>query len=147
MITLDKIRKEIAETLEHGCMTSQCVADLMALYYLEDKLGGGASEHYGHMDINTARDWTKHMHNADGSSGEHWTYEQTSKVLRDKGLDCPPAEFYATINMMWSDYSKVAEKFGVNTVDFWTEMSKAFLMDEDAKPGKLENYYRAIVEK
>lgn len=147
MITLDKIRKEIAETLEHGCMTSQCVADLMALYYLEDKLGGSASEHYGHMDMETARDWTRHMHNADGSSGEHWTYEQTSKVLRDKGLDCSPAEFYAAINMMWSDYAKVAEKFGVNTVDFWSAMAAAFLDDKDAAPGKLLRYYEAIPQK
>lgn len=149
MITRDKICKEIEDTLEHGRMSSQCVADLMALYYLRDKLDG--TEHRQdvneNMSLNTAREWTRHMKNADGSTGEHWTIEQTNKVMRDKNYSFQPAEFYAAMNMLWSDYSKVAEKFGVNNVDFWATMSQAFLADEDARPKKLERYYSAIVEK
>lgn len=147
MITLDKIRKEIDEITERGRMTSQCVADLAALYYLEDKLSGKASERHSPMDLETAREWVRHMRNADGSAGEHWTYEQTSKVLRDKGMDCPPPEFYATINMMWSDYAKVADKFGINNLDFWAAIAAAFLEDRDTAPGKLMRYYRDIADK
>lgn len=147
MITLDCIRKEIDEILERGRMTSQSVADLMALYYLEDKLGGKASERRGSMDLETAQKWTRHMRNADGSMGEHWTFEQTNQVLKQRGFDCQSPEFYATMNMLWSDYSKVAEKFGVNNMDFWAALSHAFLMDEDAEPGKLELYHRYVAGK
>lgn len=99
------------------------------------------------MSLDDVKRWTEAMKNADGSQGEHWTYEQTTKVLRDKGLNCEAPEFYAAINMMWSDYSKVAEKFGVNTIDFWTAMAAAFLDDKDAKVGKLSRYYESIVSK
>lgn len=143
MITREKICKEIENTLEHGRMTSQCVADLAALYYIQDRIG--ESEHHKDMDIETARKWVSHMRNADGSTGEHWTLEQTSKVLRDKGLGCPVTEFYAAINMMWSDYAKVAEKFGVNNLDFWSAMAAAFLEDKDAVPDKLIRYYNSGV--
>lgn len=145
MITREKICREINDMQEHGCMTSQCVSDLMALYYLRDKMD--QTEHHESMSFETARKWTRNMKNADGTSGEHWTYDQTNKVLRDKGFDCQSPEFYATMNMLWSDYSKVAEKFGVNNVDFWAALTNAFLMDEDAKPGKLERYYESVAEK
>lgn len=145
MITKEKICKEIENTLEHGRMTSQCVADLAALYYIQGRISGG--EHHKDMDMETARKWVDRMRNADGSTGEHWTLEQTSKVLRDKDLNCPSMEFYATINMMWSDYAKVAEKFGVNNLDFWSEMALAFLKDEDAAPDKLARYYDCVVSK
>lgn len=143
MITREKICKEIENTLEHGRMTSQSVTDLAALYYIQDRMGEG--EHRKGMDTETAREWISHMRNADGSTGEHWTLEQTSKVLLDKGLSCPATEFYATINMMWSDYAKVAEKFGVNNLDFWSAMAAAFLEDKDAVSDKLIRYYSSVV--
>lgn len=152
MISLEKIQHEIQELLEHGCMTSQCIRDLTMLYWLEDKMQG--REHQQKwavaelpMSREKAQKWTRHMKNADGSSGEHWTYEQTEQVRKRESAEGDPAEFYATMNMLWSDYGEVARKFGVDKPEFWAELSEAFLEDEDAAQGKLERYYRYVVEK
>lgn len=152
MISLEKIQHEIQELLEHGCMTSQCIKDLTMLYWLEDKMQGreyqqkwAATE--TPMSREKAQKWTRHMKNADGSSGEHWTYEQTEQVRKREAAEGDPAEFYATMNMLWSDYGEVARKFGVDKPEFWAELSEAFLVDEDAAPEKLERYYRYVVGK
>lgn len=63
-----------------------------------------------------------------------------------KIYDLNRLDFYATMNMMYSDYCKVAEKFGINGIDFYAEMAKAFLLDKDAGPHKLENYYWHVVK-
>lgn len=160
MITKEKIQNEIYELEKHGCMTSQCIQDLTMLYWLQEHMG--RSEHYDqkhHMENynhheqkkqlnhNAAKEWTSNLKNSDGSIGEHWTYEQTSQVMKQRNIECDPVQFYATMNMLWSDYGKVAEKFGVSNVDYWAEMAKAFLMDTDAKDDKLALYYECIVKK
>ena len=51
------------------------------------------------------------------------------------------------MNMMYSDYSGVAEKYGVSIAEFYADMARAFLMDKDG-PGakeKLGAYYHGIV--
>ena len=94
-----------------------------------------------------ADEWTEKMKNADGSTGRHWNFEQTEQVRRQHGYDCDPAEFYAAINMMYSDYYKIGKEFNLNSVDFYAAMAHAFLDDEDAGEDKLAKYYECIVEK
>lgn len=90
-------------------------------------------------------DWMAGLENDDGTTGAHWTMAQTNDVRTSHGLTCPAKDFYVALNMMYSDFSNVAKKFNVNTVDFYTAMAAAFLDDPDAAPGKLANYYRAVV--
>ena len=90
-------------------------------------------------------DWMAGLENDDGTTGAHWTMAQTNDVRTSHGLTCPAKDFYVALNMMYSDFSNVAKKFNVNTVDFYTAMAVAFLDDPDAAPGKLANYYRAVV--
>ena len=88
--------------------------------------------------------WVRHMTNADGTTGEHWDYNQTEQVRQQKGYNCDPAAFYAAMNMMYSDYSQVTRDTGCNTVDFYAGMAKAFLCDEDAPEDKIERYAEYI---
>ena len=111
------------------------------------KHAGGASSNVMPLDRETAREWVHSMRHADGGAGEHWTMEQTNRVMKEKHVDCDPVEFYAIMNAMYSDYGKVADKFGVSGVDFWVEMAKAFLHDADAMPHKAARYYDCIVRK
>lgn len=92
----------------------------------------------------TAKRWVDNMENEDGTVGEHWTFEQTESVRKQHGFDCDGVEFYAAINMMYSDYCKVASKYGVNTADFYADLAEAFLCDEDAVEDKIEKYYECI---
>lgn len=113
-----------------------------------EQLRHGRAEHHARpMDRQTAQMWVRGMHNADGSTGEHWSYDQTTQLMRQKGIDCDPAEFYAAINMLWSDYGMVAKKTGQDNADYWAEMAKAFLSDKDANPDKLSLYREYIAKK
>lgn len=94
------------------------------------------------LSLDDAKSWVAGMSNEDGSYGARWTMEQT----KQKGIDCDPAHFWVAMNMMYFDYCAVAKKLGVDNPDFYAEMAKAFLHDKDAAPGKLANYYHAIVQ-
>ena len=93
-----------------------------------------------------AEEWTREMKNEDGTTGPHWTMEQTNQIMTQRGINCDPAEFYAAMNMVYSDYSKVAKKLNVSNIDFYAEIAKAFLDDQDAAPDKLARYYEFVVK-
>lgn len=120
--------------------------DELSSYRNKHQMGHASSE-MEPFDRKKAHEWVKKMKNSDGSTGEHWTFEQTSQVMKQRGIDCDPAEFYATMNMLWSDYGAVAKKFGVDSVEYWSELAKSFLMDKDAEKDKLALYYECIVKK
>ena len=111
------------------------------------RMMGHASSGEDSMSPEEAREWARGMENEDGTQGPHWTMEQTKQVQAQQGIECNPVEFYLAMNMMYSDYLKVAKKLGVNKVDFYACMAKAFLDDKDAGPGKLRRYFEYVAGK
>lgn len=104
--------------------------------------GDGLSELSGE----DAKEWAQRMENSDGTHGAHWTLEQAKKVMEQNEFECAPVEFWMALCMMYSDYSKAAQKHGVgNSVEFYADMACAFLKDKDAPKDKLARYYRHIV--
>lgn len=109
----------------------------------------GHAESSGYMPFtkDMADMWMKGMTNEDGSKGPHWTIEQTKQLQAQKHVDCDPIEFWAAMNMIYSDYFKAAKKFGVgNNIDFYVDMAKAFLDDKDAREDKIGRYFAYIVQ-
>ena len=99
------------------------------------------------FSMSDAKAWTSKMQNSDGTKGAHWTIEQVKQILAQRNLSIDPISFWATINMIYSDYSQVAKKYNVgNNLDFYVDMAKAFLNDKDAAQDKLEKYYQYIVK-
>ena len=98
------------------------------------------------IDEHKAKEWAGRMENEDGTVGPHWTIEQTKQVASQKGITYDPVEFWLCMNMIYSDYFGVAKKLNVNNMVFYVEMSKAFLGDKDAVPGKLYSYFEYVVE-
>lgn len=98
-----------------------------------------------------AETWAAHMVNEDGTTGPHWGVDQTTAVAESMGMTWEKVSrpcWWITMNMMYSDYSSVAEKYGVSIAEFYADMARAFLMDKDG-PGakkKLAAYYHGIVE-
>ena len=95
-----------------------------------------------------AKEWTARMENTDDTTGQHWPIEQTTAVMLSRGLHYDPAVWYAAMNMIYSDYFKTAKKHGVNTVEFFADMTDAFLDDKDG-PGpeqKIMAYYEHIAK-
>lgn len=108
--------------------------------------GYGGYDEGGGLNWEDAKEWMMHIRNGDGKTGPHWSIDQTNRALEKKQLDCEPHEFWATMNMLYSDYGDVAKKYGVDNAEFFACMAEAFLDDEDAVPDKLAVYYDCIVE-
>lgn len=90
--------------------------------------------------------WMKSLKNEDGTTGPHWTMEQTKQVQAQRGIDCEPLEFWVAANAVYSDYFGVAKEMDVNNIDFYAKMARAWLHDDDAMPDKAARYYDYIVK-
>lgn len=110
----------------------------------------GKPEMFSHKDMET---WKSMMKNEDGTRGEHFRKEQVKHACQQAGIDCEEFGediFGLAMNMKYSDYCKVAKKYGVDRPEYYADLAKAFLRDKDfdGKPEeKLYLYYKAIVEK
>jgi hypothetical protein len=110
----------------------------------------GEPEMFSHKDMET---WKSMMRNEDGSRGEHFRKEQCKHAGEQAGVDIEEFGediFCLAMNMMYSDYCKVAKKYGVDRPEYYADLAKAFLRDKDfdGKPEeKLYLYYKCIVEK
>lgn len=93
-----------------------------------------------------AKAWTARMENTDGTTGPHWPMAQTTAVMVSRGYHYDPAVWYAAMNMIYSDYFGVAENHKVDYVDFYADMTAAFLDDKDAAgpEEKISAYYHCI---
>lgn len=100
-----------------------------------------------HLTHDEAEEWCDSMVNADGTKGCHWTLEQTQDVAKQRGITCDPNDFWAVMNMMYSDYCQVAKRQSVDTPGFYADMAKAFLEDADAADGKAYLYWDCIADK
>lgn len=148
------ILEEIHKLEEHGETSYENCEKLVllhkALKYLAADQGTAAHAGCGsgeHLTKEQVVAWVGAMKNADGTCGGHWTMEQTEQVRKQRSIECDPLGFYVTMNMMYSDYCKAAEKTGAGSADLYAYMAKAFLDDKDAAPNKLARYYHFVVEK
>lgn len=92
-----------------------------------------------HFTEETAKYVVSKMMNKDGSMGEHWTYEQTTGVLKSEGYHFTEPDWYYVLNMIYSDYYKSGR-----TTDTYTELAYDFLADSDAPGCKAKKYYWAM---
>lgn len=103
--------------------------------------------HPEHLSKADAESWVSRMKNSDGTVGAHWTLEQTQDVAKQRNITCDPNDFWAVMNMMYSDYCQVAKRQSVDTPGFYADMAKAFLEDADAADGKAYLYWDCIADK
>lgn len=156
METVKSYKKRLGESIEK-CMTEWSISertaaaiDQMVQCWLHtDDMCKHLSA--GSFTAADAEAWTAGLVNDDGSAGAHWDMAQTTAAAENIGvkfehITCE--EWYAAMNSMYSDYSRVADKYGIGTADFYADLAKAFLFDKDAPPPKqkLAAYYHCIVE-
>ena len=97
-----------------------------------------------------AKAWTARMKNADGTTGPHWTMEQTTAVAESMGIQAPVVPRWAwgvTMNMMYSDYYPVAVEFGLNRLSSTPRWQRRFC--STGRTGgnrKLMAYYEHIAK-
>ena len=138
----------------HKLIESICGLDAMSAHTEEhhkaDKHEAAHVEraaHPAHLTLEDAKRWTSKMQNADGTTGSHWTLEQTQDVAKQRNITCDTNDFWAVMNMMYSDYCQVAKRQSVDTPGFYAHMAKAFLEDADAADGKAYLYWDCIADK
>lgn len=79
------------------------------------------------------------MKNEDGTEGGHWDYDTTTSVLKSKGYDFNPCDWYYVLNMVYSDY------FSKDQPDeYYFKLAYDFLKDKDAPVGKAKKYFLAM---
>ena len=79
------------------------------------------------------------MKNEDGTEGGHWDYDTTTSVLKSKGYDFNPCDWYYVLNMVYSDY------FAKDVPDdYYFKLAYDFLKDKDAPVGKAKKYFLAM---
>lgn len=83
-----------------------------------------------------AYDWVHNMK----PEHEHWTLDETTSAMRKMGYNCDRLEFYVVANMMYNDFYEVVK----DNQELALSMAYLWLDDEDAKEGKLYNYYKNI---
>lgn len=97
---------------------------------------------YGeHLGEYLAKKWVSSMENKDGTKGGHWTVEQTESVRRQYAPKMDSNDWYAVLNMMYSDYYN--PKF--DTSDY-IELAKDWLNDKDIGEEKTLKYYYYIAD-
>ena len=101
-----------------------------------------------HMDLDqvTAEQWMRSLPKEDGSKGPHWTKEQVKQYMGQVGYTGAEHKFWSIMNALYSDFSKVAKKYGVDRPEYFADLTKAWLEDKDAWPEKAGLYYRFIVK-
>lgn len=111
-------------------------------------MGGSDAEGGDHLTREEAEAWVKGMHSEDGKTGGRWPYQEIKQYAGNFGIqgEDKVVEFFAVMNALYTDYCKVAKKHGVDKVDFWADLAKAFIQDKDAEPGKVKRYYECIAK-
>lgn len=125
--------EQIRDVLRERCEISQFAAKMERGAVGESRLSKEAAE-----------EWVGGMRNEDGTSGAHWTMQQTDSVKAAQGIRLDPVDFWAAMNMMYSDYCAVAKKFNVASPEFFAALAEAFLCDADAPHDKLARYAHAM---
>lgn len=98
----------------------------------------------------TAKSWAAELDDGAGSTGPHWTLEQSTSLAADLGADLsryPVWAWWLTLNMVWTDYHAVGARYGVDSPAFYGALARAWLEDPDgpAPMAKLGAYYACVV--
>lgn len=89
-----------------------------------------------HFNEDLAKKAVSEMENVDGTTGEHWSMQQTNSLLASQNLDYNKCDFYYVVNMLYSDFSNVLG----NDASMYLKMAKAYMDDPDACEGEGKAY-------
>lgn len=75
-------------------------------------------------------------------NGERWTWEEVEAFIKEKGIDTHTPEYYLSMNMAYNGFKGLARYVGKEEdTDFYFELAKDFINDENNKPYKVAKYF------
>lgn len=96
---------------------------------------------YPRITPKIAEKWAEEFCNEDGSKGAHWTMDQTQSQMESRRFNLDKAEFFLVMNMLYSDFCKVFKRYGLDKPEFYADLAKAWIEDEDAVENKVAVYF------
>ena len=114
-------------------------------------MDGSGRTGYHKITREMAEEWVGNLEGSDPSKphGGKWTPDQVKPIAQKYGVPTEGDrfwEFWAVMNVLYSDYYGVAKKYSVLNPDFFADMAMAFINDEDAVDNKTAAYYECVVE-
>lgn len=107
---------------------------------------------YGpHFNEECATKVVAKMENEDGTTGQHWTINDTTTVANQYGISFDPRKYnkydwYVAMNMVYSDYYKfIINTLHSNNIKYFVDLAKAWLEDKDIDEGKMWYYYKYVM--
>lgn len=162
MLNLNDIQRKIKRLESKDCTYDDYVV-LASLYAIEDRIIDEESKAYqeapakfgvqnqngeeevGKINRGIAENVLSKIKNPDGTIGPHWTLSQAKDVMAKHELSGSPSEFWIALCLMYADYSAVAKKMNISTMDFYINMAEAFLEDHSKKSDKVAKYCKYVV--
>lgn len=135
-VTFDQLKDFVNCSLDMIKETNHDLYDDLELYLYKELHGC----HFTDWLVDIA---TKNMVNEDGTSGKHWTVDQTTSVAKSNGIIFDHFNEYDwnyVMNMIYSDYYGAVS----NDLTNYVKLARKFLEDKDAKEGKALHYYLAM---
>lgn len=97
-----------------------------------------------HFNKENAQEAVDGMENEDGTTGEHWSFTETTRIASENRVSWETFneyDWYYVLNMVYSDYCKI---FGDDLATY-VKLAKAWLNDVDVPEGKAWRYYTEVV--
>lgn len=110
----------------------------------ESKYGPHFNEEYAHKAV-------REIENEDGTTGPHWSVEETTNIANQYGINVKSGElnkwdWYVVLNAVYSDfYRAVVTMTNSDNIKYFVELAKAWAFDKDAPKGKMWYYYVHIM--
>lgn len=146
--SLDGEMERVPNEAHHDYKTSAGYEHMDESAYRKGERSGGYVEGRGYAPLTrqTAEEWMEELENEDGTHGPHWTLEQIKQVMAQKGIEADPLHMYLAMNLVYSDLCKQLKALGVNNIDAYVKIAKAFWIDDQDFPGDKLAKYRAAME-
>lgn len=101
---------------------------------------------YGeHFNKHMAHEAVSGMENEDGTTGEHWSLDETTRLMAQYKMTSEyynDYDFYYVMNMLYSDFYGVVG----NDITTYLKLAKYWLCDKDVAEGKALRYYMKVVK-
>lgn len=140
--------KMYEELLEDDCKREEAIELSKTLLRMLKSLNEGAYNRvclkihvlkYGkHFCENMAKEAVKYMKHFDGSTGEHWSVDQTTNLATQNNIITNKWDWYYLLNMLYSDAGNVFK----NDIRVYVDFAKSvYLNDVDGNEGKIFDEY------
>lgn len=92
-----------------------------------------------HFTKETAKKAVSEIKNKDGSYGEHWSHDITTKVMESKGYDFNTCDWYYVLNMTYSKHYKPGRSDEV-----YIELAYDSMTYKEAPKDVAKRYYKLM---